>query len=96
MSDKPSNPPAFRDFPKHQTMTLTVCGRLLAKARYVPAARAWRLRAYGFMWTDLRARQRLLGGRLAMAPYLLVVPSKAEAREMLTGLAMLAQRAKKD
>jgi hypothetical protein len=58
--------------------------RCVAKARYIRLSGGWLLKAYGFQWTDPRARQKQ--GIGVVCPEYLTVKTKREARRILESL----------
>ena len=58
--------------------------RMIARARHIPAARGWLLKAYGFSWANPRAHQPNIFG--VVDPRYLIVKTKREAKRILADL----------
>ena len=83
-------------FNAHKPMVAMASGALLAKATFTragyPGLRSgWLLKAYGFCWTDPRARApNRISGRAH--PEYLLVRSKREARRFIQSIERLVHR----
>jgi len=76
--------PTPREWTTNSILVVMDGRRLLARARHIPAARGWLLKAYGFSWADPRAHEPNIFG--AVDPRYLIIKTKCEAKRILADL----------